>query len=70
MKKILLFCAVALALNSCSSDDSSSDSSSSVLLKKTIETDSEGTKITTNYTYDAQNYMLSGFGINYDYRPF
>lgn len=52
MKKILLFCAVALALNSCSSDDSSSDSSSSVLLKKTVMTDAEGTKVTSNYTYD------------------
>lgn len=28
------------------------------------------TVLTTNYTYDAQNYMLSGFGVNYDYRPF
>jgi len=55
MKKILLFCAIALALNSCSSDDSSDSGSSNgdgVLLKKTIATDAEGTKVTSNYTYD------------------
>lgn len=28
------------------------------------------TGFNTNYTYDAQNYALSGFGSNYDYRPF
>lgn len=27
-------------------------------------------EITTSYTYDAQDYALSGFGSNYDYRPF
>jgi hypothetical protein len=55
MKKILcLFSALTLVLiSSCSSDDSSSsDSSGIVLLKKTIRTDSDGLKITTNFTYD------------------
>lgn len=28
------------------------------------------TVLTTNYTYDPLGYMLSGFGRNYDYRPF
>lgn len=28
------------------------------------------TEIRTTYTYDAQDYVLSGFGKNYDYRPF
>ncbi|MFC6267110.1 hypothetical protein [Frigoriflavimonas asaccharolytica] len=28
------------------------------------------TSYNTNYTYDPQNYALSGFGSNYDYRPF
>jgi hypothetical protein len=53
MKKfILLFCAMALALTSCSSDNDSSPSSDLVLLKKTISTDSDGEKITTIYKYD------------------
>lgn len=49
MKKfLLLFCAMSLALTSCSSDDDSSDS---VLLKKVVLTGSDG-KTTVNYTYD------------------
>lgn len=55
MKKfLLLFAAFTISLNSCSSDDSSSDSNSDsvVLLKKTITTDSDGEKLTTNYTYN------------------
>lgn len=28
------------------------------------------TILTTNYSYDAQDFTLSGFGSNYDYRPF
>lgn len=53
MKKfLLLFCAMALALTSCSSDNDSSPSSDLVLLKKTISTDSDGEKITTIYKYD------------------
>ncbi|MBF4519189.1 hypothetical protein IRZ71_22790 [Flavobacterium sp. ANB] len=49
MKKfLLLFCAISLALTSCSSDDDSSDS---VLLKKVVITGSGG-KTTVNYTYD------------------
>ncbi|KUJ62209.1 hypothetical protein AR687_09315 [Flavobacteriaceae bacterium CRH] len=59
MKKfLLLFCATALVLTSCSSDDSSDSetpdagASDGVFLKKTITTNSEGGKYTTNYTYD------------------
>lgn len=53
MKKILcLFGALTFALTSCSSDEDSSDSSGTVLLKKTVETDSEGDKVTTNYVYN------------------
>ncbi len=49
MKKfLLLFCAMTLALTSCSSDDNSSDT---VLLKKVVLTGSEG-KTTVNYTYN------------------
>jgi hypothetical protein len=49
MKKfLLLFCAMSLALTSCSSDDDSSDS---VLLKKVVLTGTGG-KTTVNYTYD------------------
>lgn len=49
MKKfLLLFCAISIALTSCSSDDESSDS---VLLKKIVLTGSGG-KTTVNYTYD------------------
>lgn len=52
MKKfLLLFCAMTLALTSCSSDDSNDDSSDSVLLKKIVLTGSGG-KTTVNYTYD------------------
>lgn len=59
MKKILcLFSALTLVLiSSCSSDDSSSDSSDSsdsVLLKKTTITYSDGSKVTTNFTYDGK----------------
>jgi hypothetical protein len=55
MKKLLyLFSATLLVLSSCSSDDSTSDSSDVVLLKKTITTDSDGVKVTTNYTYDGK----------------
>lgn len=60
MKKILcLFTALTLVLASCSSDDSSSDSSNSVLLKKTINTDNKGKKITTNYTYNGNKIVSS-----------
>lgn len=55
MKKILcFFSALTLVLiSSCSSDDSPSDSSDTVvLLKKTILTSSDGSKVTTNFTYD------------------
>ncbi|MBF4494388.1 hypothetical protein IR010_17715 [Flavobacterium sp. MR2016-29] len=52
MKKILyLFCALTLALSSCSSDDASS----SVLIKKIIEKDIDGDDYTVNYTYDQGN---------------
>ncbi|MBF4473447.1 hypothetical protein [Flavobacterium sp. HJJ] len=53
MKKILcLFSALTLVLiSSCSSDDNNSESTNSVLLKKTIATDSDGEKVTTNFTY-------------------
>lgn len=56
MKKILcIFSALTLALfSSCSNEDAPSDSSSNdgVLVKKTIETFSDGSKITANFTYD------------------
>lgn len=55
MKKILcFFSALTLVLiSSCSSDDSPSESSDTVvLLKKTILTSSDGSKVTTNFTYD------------------
>lgn len=56
MKKILcLFSALTLVLSSsCSNEESSSDSAGTdgVLLKKTITTDSNGSKITANFTYD------------------
>lgn len=55
MKKILcLFSAFTLVLiSSCSSDDSSSESNDDlVLLKKTITTDSDGNKVTTNYKFN------------------
>lgn len=56
MKKILsLFSAITLVLlSSCSNEEAPSDSSGTdgVLVKKTIETLSDGSKITTNFTYD------------------
>ncbi|WP_125722508.1 membrane lipoprotein lipid attachment site-containing protein [Flavobacterium ustbae] len=54
MKKILcLFGALTLLLTSCSSDESPSNGSTdSVFLKKTISTYSDGSKVTTNYTYN------------------
>lgn len=74
MKK--LFCLVAfsaLFLTSCgSSDDSSTNDESGVLLKKTIETyASDGSTVTTNYTYSGKKMVKStdsdGYYENYTY---
>ncbi|MDO5980712.1 hypothetical protein [Flavivirga spongiicola] len=53
-KSTLLF-ALCMVLFSCSSestDNTNEPTNDSTLLKKTIETDSDGEKLTTNYTYD------------------
>ncbi|MCO6148263.1 hypothetical protein [Flavobacterium sp. NRK1] len=51
MKKIFAIAAIALFMASCSDDDSTSNNTeNTVLLKKTIETSSEGT-LTSTFTY-------------------
>ncbi|RZJ28476.1 MAG: hypothetical protein EOO48_09745 [Flavobacterium sp.] len=53
MRKIFCFLALSsLALTSCSSSDDSNSSAANGLLKKTIETDSEGNVVTSNYSYN------------------
>ncbi len=60
LKHILLF-GIFIAFFSCSTDSNDSpeiETDDSTLLKKTIETDSEGEVYTTNYTYDG-NKLIS-----------
>jgi len=58
MKKILcLFSALTLVLTSCSNEDSASDSAPVTLLKKTVDTYSDGSTLTTNFNYNGNKFV-------------
>ncbi len=58
MKKLFYFLSItAVLMTSCSSDDDNNPSADVVLLKKTIDTDSDGEVSTTTFTYNGRKIL-------------